>query len=397
MQGASTPENPVAVIAQAPPREWAVFVVEDNASLSKVIASIKKSDPDCEVRICGDRQELVYSDLQDGFFGYLYLYTPSGRYARFDNPFHGRVLVDDEDAKSPAFSKVSETEVFQTSYTQEELAATSLVDQSVCVIDGEFRRLKGIVVQENETPDGYECDIKISTMTMTKIITVAKSLVRHIDSLKPRTSGSFEYGLIDNLLTQVDADRRLTNSGPSDEERERIRLKFIALTESFLRRLPTEEYDFLVLFYLDSVPQRSIGNLFGITQRAVSYRVSRAVDRLRFLVDIAEVEESQMREDLNSLFEEEEATDIVIRVFRVTNLSEVQRETGQTFFYVRSRFCWVISQLENVDMEVLDSEDPALAERVESYLRVLRLVQSNFGILNSKNKVRRTFHSRNLG
>ena len=265
------------------------------------------------------------------------------------------------------------------------------------MIDGDYRRLKGVVVCEFEAGGFREVDILIVTMTMTKIITVAKKLIRHVDSLKPRTSGSFEYGLIDNLLTEVDAMRRLDNAGPTDEERERIRLKFLALTESFLSRLPSEEYDFLVLFYLDSVPQRSIGNLFGITQRAVSYRVSRAVDRLRFLVDIAEVDEQVMHKDITSLYGDNEATNIVVQVFRITNLSEVQRQTRQTFFYVRSRFCWIIAQLENTDLDQLDLENPELAERVESYLRVLRLIQENFGILNSKNKVRRKFHERNLG
>lgn len=205
---------------------------------------------------------------------------------------------------------------------------------------------------------------------------------------------NIEQELIEKLLTLDDAKRRLELAGPSNEERERMRIHLIGIISNFLSRLPSEEYDFLVLYYLESIPQRSIGNLFGFTQRAISYRIHRAIERLQFLIQITEVDEEQMREDLLQLFKDEEAVNIACRVFRVTNLSEVQRQEKSTFFFVRSRFYDLLKRLKEMDKKQLE---PGLAERVESYIRCLDLVQANFGILNMRRKIRRTFEPFYLG
>lgn len=371
-----------------------MFQVEDYVPLRKALQALQRFDRGLQVRVCCDRKELVQSDFQYGFHGYLYLHSPTQRFLRFDNPQVGAVLMESVDNRwGPSW--VAGEEAVRSSYSMEELNDTSLVGESVCVIDGDYRRLRGVVLNEFSADGQSDVDIQITTMTLTRVINVERRHVRHLDALR-QWSGNFEYGLIDNLLTEVDACRRIEQAAPTDAERDRIRLKFIALTEDFLRRLPSEEYDFLVLFYLDSVPQRSIGKLFGITQRAVSYRISRAVERLRFLVSIADVDEETMQHDLIAVFADEEAVDIVLRVYRSTNLSEVQRQTGQTFFYVRSRFCSIIERLEQLDTTEMDVEQPELAGRLESYLRVLRLVQENFGILNARNKVRRLFVAHNL-
>lgn len=203
--------------------------------------------------------------------------------------------------------------------------------------------------------------------------------------------------LIEKLLTEEDAQRRVESSGPSQEDRERMRSKLIALINGFLQRLPSEEYDFLVLYFLENVPQRSIGNLYGITQRAISYRIQRAIKRLKFLIEVAGVDDEEMRDDLNFLFRDPKATDVVCKVFEVTNLSEVQRQEGSTFFYVRSRFCDILARLKKLDPESLERLEEGLSLRVVKYVEALELVQKNFGILNSRRKTRRRFDRYYLG
>jgi len=209
---------------------------------------------------------------------------------------------------------------------------------------------------------------------------------------------TFNDDLFEKLLDEEWANLRVESMGPSEEERHRIRLQLLSLLDTFLDKIPKEERDFLLLYYIEGAPQRSIGNLFGITQRAVSYRISRAVERLRYLVEIAEVEEEDMREDLNALFNNTEATDITCLVFRYTNLSEVQRIVNKTFFFVRSRFCAMLDDLKQVDVAALEAIGEAeLASRVPEYLRVLGLVVENFGMLKPQKKLQRSWGSYYLG
>lgn len=200
-----------------------------------------------------------------------------------------------------------------------------------------------------------------------------------------------ENDLVEKLLTVADAERRLELAKAGDEERSRIRSRLVALVNSFLQKIPREEYDYLMLYFLEDVPQRSIGNLFQVTQRAISYRLQRAIKRLQFLVQVADICEQQLSDDLTTLFRCEETTSIVCKVFRVTNLSEVQRQEGSTFFRVRSRFSDAISRLERLDINQIWKSNPELAERIPRYIECLKLVRSNFGILNSSQKRRHNF------
>lgn len=207
-----------------------------------------------------------------------------------------------------------------------------------------------------------------------------------------------EQDLIEKILSQEDAERRINSLGPTDEEARRVRERAIALINNFLTRLPVEEHDFLILYYMEDVPQRSIGNLFGITQRAISYRIARAVGRLKFLVDIAEVDIDEMRGDLLTVFpKEQETIDIVCKVFAVTNLSEVQRKENLSFFHVRSRYYYMLETLQAMNLEKLEETNPDLCDRLKTYIRCLELVRDNFGILSSQRKARCAWNELYLG
>lgn len=72
----------------------------------------------------------------------------------------------------------------------------------------------------------------------------------------------------------------------------------------FLDRLPPREVDLLELYYHHRKNQKDIAKMFGITQGAVSSRLARARERLKFLRDIPKLSEQDLREKLLNHFDE---------------------------------------------------------------------------------------------
>lgn len=57
----------------------------------------------------------------------------------------------------------------------------------------------------------------------------------------------------------------------------------------FIDRLPEREIDLIHMYYNASKKQKEIAEFFGVTQGAISHRLSRAKKRLRFLRDMPKV------------------------------------------------------------------------------------------------------------
>jgi predicted transcriptional regulator len=54
----------------------------------------------------------------------------------------------------------------------------------------------------------------------------------------------------------------------------------------FLNKLPEKEIDLIVMYYYLNKKQKEIAEIFGVTQGAISHRLSRASKRLKFLRDM---------------------------------------------------------------------------------------------------------------
>lgn len=72
------------------------------------------------------------------------------------------------------------------------------------------------------------------------------------------------------------------------------RLEYGGLTfkdyEPFFRSLPEREQDLIEMYYRKEKKQKEIAEFFGVTQGAVSHRLSRAKRRLKFLRDMPKLE-----------------------------------------------------------------------------------------------------------
>lgn len=71
----------------------------------------------------------------------------------------------------------------------------------------------------------------------------------------------------------------------------------------FLNRLPAREYDLVELYYVEQKNQKDIAKMFGVTQGAISSRLSRAKKRLVFLRDLPKISNDEIQENLERLFD----------------------------------------------------------------------------------------------
>jgi predicted transcriptional regulator len=74
----------------------------------------------------------------------------------------------------------------------------------------------------------------------------------------------------------------------------------------FLNRLPPREYDLVELYYVERKNQKDIAKMFGVTQGAVSSRLSRAKKRLLFLRDLPKISNQEIEDGLKAYFDNTE-------------------------------------------------------------------------------------------
>lgn len=71
----------------------------------------------------------------------------------------------------------------------------------------------------------------------------------------------------------------------------------------FLYRLPPREIDLIELYYNERKNQKDIAKIFGVTQGAISSRLTRAKKRLRFLRNLPKITDDEIDRQLGPFFE----------------------------------------------------------------------------------------------
>lgn len=92
----------------------------------------------------------------------------------------------------------------------------------------------------------------------------------------------------------------------------------------FLFRLPTREIDLIELYYNEHKNQKDIAKIFGVTQGAVSSRLSRAKKRLKFLKDLPKITDEEIDMHLNNYFDK-----IELEIIKFMKRTTCQSRTAQ--------------------------------------------------------------------
>lgn len=139
-----------------------------------------------------------------------------------------------------------------------------------------------------------------------------------------------------------------------------------------LNRIPQREADLIFLYYIQKKRQADIAEIFGVTQAAISYRLDRGLQRIKFLLSIPQATEDELREDLAEVFEAIDVN-ILVGMWQTTCQSEVANRLGLTQGRVRHRFFKSVETLKKL------AEGDA---RFEPYHRIFAAISSKkFNIL----------------
>jgi len=97
--------------------------------------------------------------------------------------------------------------------------------------------------------------------------------------------------------------------------------------------------------------QMEIAEIFGITQAAVSYRIKRALDRIKFLIDMPDLDKFDVYDHLAPVMSSTLDAEIFREMYETTCQSEVAKRLDITQGRVRHRF---IKNLRHLGEVVLD-------------------------------------------
>jgi hypothetical protein len=156
---------------------------------------------------------------------------------------------------------------------------------------------------------------------------------------------------------------------------------FQSRVEPLLDRIPEREADLIYLYFIQKKRQADIATIFGVTQAAISYRLDRGIQRIRFLLKIPQVTEEELRRDLASVFPQVIDVDILVGMWKTTCQSEVASRLNLTQGRVRHRFFKAVKTLEaaasgNVADRVVDGE------KYEPYHKIFSAIANkNFNVL----------------
>jgi len=123
-------------------------------------------------------------------------------------------------------------------------------------------------------------------------------------------------------------------------------LNYESQVRPLLDRIPEREADLIQLYYIQKKRQADIAEIFGVTQAAISYRLDRGLQRIRFLLSIPQIDEDDLRRDLPQVPFKDIDVNILVGMWQTTCQSEVAARLGLTQGRVRHRFFGAVKTLE---------------------------------------------------
>ena len=137
-------------------------------------------------------------------------------------------------------------------------------------------------------------------------------------------------------------------------------------------QIPPREADFIELYYFRKLRQMDIASIFGVSQPTVCYRLSRAANRVKFLLKRPQIKRDQLVNDITRFLSDTLDIQIMVLMWETTCQSEVAKRLGVTQGLVRHRFLRTVSKMRNVEGL---SEYVELFDYITENLNILREVQ----------------------
>lgn len=133
-------------------------------------------------------------------------------------------------------------------------------------------------------------------------------------------------------------------SGPSEETKRKIRK-----VKQIMDELPAFEADIVELYYFRDRKQTEIAKLFRVRQPTIHYRLRKASERIRFILDMPDVDPDKMRADLEKVLDDPVNVHIMMLMVETTCQTEVAGILGISQGKVRHRFYSIKERLAGME------------------------------------------------
>ncbi len=145
-----------------------------------------------------------------------------------------------------------------------------------------------------------------------------------------------------------------------------------------LSDLPEREADFVELYFFKHKTQTDIAEIFKVSQPTVCYRLHRATARIRYVLELPDIEDDELIDLITPILDKPEDVKIMYLMFKTTCQSAVAKELGVTQGKVRHRFIRSLKKIKNSNIpktEVLSK----IFDSVSANLNILREVERPAG------------------
>lgn len=181
-------------------------------------------------------------------------------------------------------------------------------------------------------------------------------------------------------LMNLTSDDVITSFGSIFTDPDEDDLQVIERVRKILDRLPVIEADFIDLYFFRHVRQTDIAAIFGVSQPTVCYRLQRAIQRIKYLLEVPKIELEALRTDLRRFFTDPMDIEILVLMYETTCQSETAKRLGVTQGFVRHRFIRSTKRMTSHPAMHFYGE---VFSTVSRNLNLLREVQRSFPTIRS--------------
>ena len=158
---------------------------------------------------------------------------------------------------------------------------------------------------------------------------------------------------------------------PTEEDLEKIED-----IRKVLDKLPPREADFVELYFFRHMKQTDIANIFRVSQPTVCYRLQRATVRIKFLLEMPEVDTKKLRKDLAGFLADPIDVDVMCLMYETTCQSSVAKRLGVSQGFVHHRFIRTIDRMGAVPT-------------MQSYASLFTVISKNLSVLREIRRIPR--------
>lgn len=129
---------------------------------------------------------------------------------------------------------------------------------------------------------------------------------------------------------------------PSEESREDLEK-----VRAIMEQLPPREADFVDLYVFHRLKQTDIAAIFRVSQPTVCYRLQRATDRIKYLLQLPQVDEEALQRDIADFLTDPLDVQIMLLMCKTTCQSEVAKQLKVSQGLVRHRFLRTVKKMKD--------------------------------------------------